>query len=661
MRVVALGADRIPSPYSRTRAKVTRYGDCAAATGRLEKDMWHPSAVVVLTLAATMVMALGRRVGAQGGFYGPASLRSAITQWRSTPPGARSLVSDYFLDCALAEPNTFYRLMAEVPEFTEWLSEMPHLSFALTSRSCSDLKCLRHSMLEAAKRAQVEPQYAAAQRRLVSALQRAVVRASHQPEHSPFKDGYTSAGLAWYIHYLWEEAGPSEAADVSNTFCEFVIHNPEMFLRELKNAGRLQEWLTQVADVSLVDWGEPGCGQGPACIRRLMIASLKGMRPDAEIQREKAALLDILQNARIRRIQQRRGDAPWKPGRDPDSPTTEIFSMARTMGSASYGSNDFPIATTPTRDNVFLSNLLVGSYCSNTLGGALGWTYYYADHLGSPRKTSGAESTARKYWLYGDEVSGAGSTAQRLKFATMERDVENNHFYDHARAHDFTFARFLSLDKSAGRSLHPFTWNRYTYALDNPLRFVDPNGLSWLEFNRATNQIALYSHSGQRLGTFPASNNPQHGLASPLELGRRYPFQVSRDGTDTRFPNFHPNLSLDSPTGPYGVWGDFRLAPFRDREGRIHVGVAIHAGRDGSAVVSAGRELADYEYPTDNCLRTCESAMQRIATLAFNDPLEYLVVVERPTSEPVQVATTGVAQGPCPNGNTVSAEGKCDK
>jgi hypothetical protein len=49
--------------------------------------------------------------------------------------------------------------------------------------------------------------------------------------------------------------------------------------------------------------------------------------------------------------------------------------MASKIGSTSYPSNDFPIATTPTRDNVFLGNLLVGSYCSNTLGGAIGWSY----------------------------------------------------------------------------------------------------------------------------------------------------------------------------------------------------------------------------------------------------------------------------------------------
>jgi len=49
---------------------------------------------------------------------------------------------------------------------------------------------------------------------------------------------------------------------------------------------------------------------------------------------------------------------------------TEMMGKA---GSTSYPTNDFPVATTATRDNVFLGNLLAGSYSSNTLGGAIGW------------------------------------------------------------------------------------------------------------------------------------------------------------------------------------------------------------------------------------------------------------------------------------------------
>jgi RHS repeat-associated protein len=59
----------------------------------------------------------------------------------------------------------------------------------------------------------------------------------------------------------------------------------------------------------------------------------------------------------------------------------------------------------------------------------------------------------------------------------MERDPESeNRYYDHARSHDARFGRFLSMDPAPGNPADPASWNRYTYARNNPLRFVDPDG-----------------------------------------------------------------------------------------------------------------------------------------------------------------------------------------
>jgi len=58
----------------------------------------------------------------------------------------------------------------------------------------------------------------------------------------------------------------------------------------------------------------------------------------------------------------------------------------------------------------------------------------------------------------------------------MERDGEANHYYDHARTHDFGIGRFLSPDNLNGRIDNPQSFDRYSYALSNPLRYVDPDG-----------------------------------------------------------------------------------------------------------------------------------------------------------------------------------------
>ncbi len=48
--------------------------------------------------------------------------------------------------------------------------------------------------------------------------------------------------------------------------------------------------------------------------------------------------------------------------------------------------------------------------------------------------------------------------------------------YDHPRYRDVSLGRFLSPDLVGGKPEDPQTWNRYAYARDNPLKFVDPDG-----------------------------------------------------------------------------------------------------------------------------------------------------------------------------------------
>jgi RHS repeat-associated protein len=129
------------------------------------------------------------------------------------------------------------------------------------------------------------------------------------------------------------------------------------------------------------------------------------------------------------------------------------------------------------RDNVFLGNLMVASFVTSSLSGTPGWTYFHSDHLGTPRYLTGAETGNPKYWPYGDEVT-VNSTTQKLRFATMERDVESNHYYDHERSHDFNLGRFLTTDKVRGDVGRPHTWNRYLYASDNPIVRYDRNGMA---------------------------------------------------------------------------------------------------------------------------------------------------------------------------------------
>jgi len=83
---------------------------------------------------------------------------------------------------------------------------------------------------------------------------------------------------------------------------------------------------------------------------------------------------------------------------------------------------------------------------------------------------AGGRSTALGY---------AGGDGTRQQFTSQERDVETGLDYFFARYYSSAQGRFTSVDPllASGRSINPQSWNRYTYTLNNPLRFTDPTGL----------------------------------------------------------------------------------------------------------------------------------------------------------------------------------------
>jgi RHS repeat-associated protein len=120
------------------------------------------------------------------------------------------------------------------------------------------------------------------------------------------------------------------------------------------------------------------------------------------------------------------------------------------------------------------------------------------DHLGTPRMIvdqSGALSTLKRhdYLPFGEELfAGAGGrTASqgyapdgvRQQFTQKERDFETGLDSFGARYYASMQGRFTSVDPgNAGADLDkPQSWNGYAYALNNPLRFIDPDGLRWAQ------------------------------------------------------------------------------------------------------------------------------------------------------------------------------------
>ncbi|MGH7486358.1 MAG: RHS repeat-associated core domain-containing protein, partial [bacterium] len=128
---------------------------------------------------------------------------------------------------------------------------------------------------------------------------------------------------------------------------------------------------------------------------------------------------------------------------------------------------------TPTMDYFYLGNLLVASR-----DGYGGLYYHFTDHLGSVRSVTGAANEVHSYDPWGRPLSGSNSGVTPIRYAGMERDSDSVNDYDHARFKSMNLGRFLGVDLHSGSPQAPQSWNRYTYALDNPVRLLDANGLA---------------------------------------------------------------------------------------------------------------------------------------------------------------------------------------
>jgi len=104
--------------------------------------------------------------------------------------------------------------------------------------------------------------------------------------------------------------------------------------------------------------------------------------------------------------------------------------------------------------------------------------YYLKDHLGSNRMTInslGVVTNVQDYYAYGEVLRNYNNSTpnEKYKFTGKERDTETDLDYFGARFYDSEIGRWLSVDPLASK--YP-AWSPYNYCLDNPIRFIDPDG-----------------------------------------------------------------------------------------------------------------------------------------------------------------------------------------
>ncbi|MBV9493094.1 MAG: hypothetical protein JOZ54_02525 [Acidobacteria bacterium] len=140
------------------------------------------------------------------------------------------------------------------------------------------------------------------------------------------------------------------------------------------------------------------------------------------------------------------------------------------------------------RDYVYRDGLLL-----TALKGDGSVEHYSLDHLGTPRLVTNASAVKvgyHVYWPFGEEWSpGTAQDGAPLKFTGHERDADPaggtaTLDYMHARYYRAGWGRFLTVDPQYDDNVQfrPDKWNRFSYAANDPIRYVDPNGRGAYDF-----------------------------------------------------------------------------------------------------------------------------------------------------------------------------------
>jgi RHS repeat-associated protein len=160
--------------------------------------------------------------------------------------------------------------------------------------------------------------------------------------------------------------------------------------------------------------------------------------------------------------------------------------------------------------------------------------YYQLDSVGNVLVVTNAQGAVveeHDYLPFGEELCGTVPCStltggQPRRFTGKERDAETGLDYFGARYYGSKIGRFTAVDPVYNWNanlLDPQRWNRYAYAKNNPLRFVDPNGedvgeaAAWVQ-----GQVSYASnfYIGAAVGTGnPLVAGSATFVASSLELG----------------------------------------------------------------------------------------------------------------------------------------------
>jgi len=104
-----------------------------------------------------------------------------------------------------------------------------------------------------------------------------------------------------------------------------------------------------------------------------------------------------------------------------------------------------------------------------------GVTYIHGDHLGSATNTTGFQASSQRYYPYGAK-RGTNTVVTPYRFTGQREENTIGLYFYGARWYNPALGRFVQADTIVPEPGNPQALNRYSYVLNNPLRYTDPSG-----------------------------------------------------------------------------------------------------------------------------------------------------------------------------------------
>jgi RHS repeat-associated protein len=125
--------------------------------------------------------------------------------------------------------------------------------------------------------------------------------------------------------------------------------------------------------------------------------------------------------------------------------------------------------------------------------------YYHSDFLGSTRLITDENGTVTSETQY--KAFGKNESNEKSHLYTGKEKDSSELYYFGSRYYDFETGRFITRDTRFGRKSTPQSFNRYIYCLNNPLKYIDPDGRensSWLfDQEQENKKVLCYSQAPQ--------------------------------------------------------------------------------------------------------------------------------------------------------------------